>query len=103
VVLFPSAKQAAAFFDMSAKQWPACHEYTHTQSGSQWTAGHISNANGVLSTTATQQNTGPHDWACGRALAVRNNVIIDVNTCSADPKDTAVNIANQIAAKVPMR
>jgi hypothetical protein len=103
VVLFPSAKQAAAFFDMSAKQWPACHEYTHTQSGSEWTAGHIANVNGVLSTTATQQNTGPHEWACGRALAARNNVIVDVNTCSADPKDTAVNIANQIAAKVPVQ
>jgi PknH-like extracellular domain len=38
---------------------------------------------------------------CGRALAARNNVIIDVNTCSADPSDSAVNIADQIAAKVP--
>ncbi|MGH3560285.1 MAG: sensor domain-containing protein, partial [Mycobacterium sp.] len=103
VVLFPTAKQATAFFNTSAKQWPACHEYTHIQSGSHWTAGSISNANGVLSTTATQEDASAPGWACGRALAVRNNVIVDVNTCSADPKDTAVNIANQIAAKVPMR
>ncbi len=39
--------------------------------------------------------------ACGRALAVKNNVIVDVNTCSADPKNSAVDIANQIAGKVP--
>jgi hypothetical protein len=103
VVLFPSAKQADAFFAVSAKQWPACHQYTHTQSGSEWTPGPISNANGTLSTIATQQNAKAPGWACGRALAVRNNIIVDVNTCSADPKDSAVNIANQIAAKVPAK
>ncbi len=101
VVLFPSAKRAAAFVDIAAELWPSCHDYTHTQSGSQWAAGPISKANGVLSTTATQRNAGNSAWACGRALAARNNVVIDVNTCSADPKDTAVDIANQIAAKVP--
>jgi hypothetical protein len=100
VVLFPSAKQASAFVAASAQQWPACREYTHTQSGSLWAAGPISNANGILSTTATQQNANEPGWACGRALAVRNNVVIDVNTCSANPADSAVNIANQIAAKV---
>ena len=34
VVLFPSAKQAGAFFTASAKQWPACRKYTHTQTNS---------------------------------------------------------------------
>lgn len=102
VVLYPTAKQAAAFFESSAKQWPACHQYRHLQSGSEWTAGQSANTNGVLSTVATQDNAGKDGWACGRALVVRNNVIVDVNTCSADPKDTAVTIANQIAAKVPM-
>jgi PknH-like extracellular domain len=101
LVLFPTAKQASAFFTASAKQWPACHQYTHIQSGSEWTAGSISNTNGTLSTIATQLNAKAGGWACGRALAVRNNVIIDVNTCSADPKSSAVDIANQIAAKVP--
>jgi hypothetical protein len=100
VVRFPSAKQASAFFTASAQQWPACHEYTHTQSGSLWAAGPISNQNGTLSATATQQNANAPGWACGRALAARNNVVIDVNTCSANPADSAVNIANQIAAKV---
>ena len=101
VVLFPSAKQAGAFFTASVQQWPACRQYTHTQSGSLWDVGPISNTNGTLSTTATQQNANEPGWACGRALAQRNNVLIDVNTCSADPADSAVNIANQIAARVP--
>ena len=100
VVLFASAKQASEFFTASAQQWPTCHQYTHTQTGSVWTVGPISNANGTLNTTATEQNAKAPGWACGRALATRNNVVIDVNTCSSSPGDSAVNIANQIAAKV---
>jgi PknH-like extracellular domain len=101
VVFFPSAKQAGAFFNVSAQQWPACHQYTHTQTNSEWAVGPVSNANGALSTSATQQNANAPGWACGRALAIKNNIVIDVNTCSANPADSAVNIANQIAAKVP--
>jgi PknH-like extracellular domain len=102
VVLFPTAKQASDFFTSSAQQWQACPGYTHVQSKTQWTVGTISNTNGVLSTTTTLQDPPSSGWkACGRALAVKNNVIIDVNTCSVDPKNSAVDIANQIAAKVP--
>lgn len=100
VVLFPSAKLASAFFIASAGQWPACHQYTHIQSGSQWAVGPIANANGTLSTITTQQNAKAPGWACGRALATRNNIVVDVNTCSANPGDSAVKIANQIAARV---
>ena len=100
VVLFPIVENAGAFFDASAQQWPICRQYTHTQSQSQWSVGQISNANGTLSTTATQQNASAPGWGCGRALALRNNVIIDINTCSANPADSALTIADQIAANV---
>jgi hypothetical protein len=103
VVLFPSAERAEEFFKASAQQWPACRQYSHIQSGSQWTVGPIANANGVLSTLATQQEAKAPGWACGRALAARNNVVIDVNTCSPAPGNSAVDIANQIAAKVQRR
>jgi hypothetical protein len=103
VVLFPLVEKAGAFFDASAQQWPACHQYTHTQSDSQWSVGQISNTNGTLSTTATQQNASAPGWGCGRALALRNNVIIDINTCSANPADSALKIADQIAANVTAR
>ena len=85
VVLFPTVEKAGALFDASAQQWPACRQYTHTQSESQWSVGQISNANGTLSTTATQQNASAPGWGCGRALALRNNVIIDINTCAPTP------------------
>ena len=103
VVLFPIAETAGAFFDASAQQWPACRQYAHTQSESQWSVGQISNANGKLSTTVTQQNAGASGWGCGRALALANNVIVDINTCSANPADSALKIAEQIATNVAAR
>ena len=103
VVLFPTVESAGAFLDASAQQWPACRQYTHTQSETQWSVGQISNANRTLSTTATQQNASAPGWGCGRALALRNNVIIDINTCSTNPADSAVKIADQIAANVSAR
>jgi hypothetical protein len=103
VVLFPTTKQARVFFMSSGLRWPACHQYTHTQSGTKWTVEPMSDANGALSTISTQQQAKTGGWACGRALAVKNNVIVDVNTCSANPASSAVDIANQIVAKVAAR
>lgn len=98
VVLFPSASQAAAFFTASAQRWPACHQSTPADAVS--TVGPVSNTNGTLSTSITQQNKNAPDSVCERALTVNNNVAIDISTCGA-PSDSAVNIAHQIAAKLP--
>jgi PknH-like extracellular domain len=103
VVLFPTVEIAGAFLDTSAQQWPTCRQYTHTQSETQWSVGQISNANGILSTTATQQNASAPGWGCGRALVLKNNVIIDINTCSANPADSALKIADHIATNVTAR
>lgn len=103
VVLYPLVKKAQGFLDASAQRWPGCHEYTHLQSGTKWTVGPITHADDVLSTVATLQEAAAPGWACGHALALENNVIIDVNTCSANPGDSAVRIAKQIAEKVAAR
>lgn len=103
VVLFPTVEKARAFLDASTQQWPVCREYTHTQSGSQWFVEQISHADDLMSATARQKDAAAPGWGCGRALALRNNVIIDVNTCSADPADTAPRIADQIGAMVTAR
>jgi hypothetical protein len=102
VVLFPFASDAAAFFTTSAQRWPACHRYTITSPGqpdSVWTAGAVTNTNGTLS--ASQSAEGGNGYACQRALTVANNVAIDVMACSNSPADSGVDIAHQIAAKVP--
>jgi hypothetical protein len=100
VVLFGNADQAKAFYESSARQWPACTHYTHTQSGSLWDVAPVSDKDGMLSTITTQSNAKAGGWACGRALTAHNNVVVDVNTCSAKPGDSAVRIAQQIAARV---
>lgn len=100
VVQFPYQEKAAAFFDLSANQWPACRQFTHTQSGYVYDVGQIVNNGHIVSTTATMQEAKAPGWGCGRALALRNNIIIDVNTCSADPADSAVRIASAIGGKV---
>lgn len=101
LVLFPSAGQAASFFTASSQRWPACsnRQYTYTDPNGVWDVGPVTNSNGTLSVMRTQENVG--GWACQRALTVRNNVAIDIQTCSYNPADAAVNIAGQIAGKVP--
>ena len=108
VVLFPSAREAEAFFAASAQRWSACanRQFTHTEASKPeelWTVGPVSNTNGTLSATKIQVRPKPvmAGWGCQRALTVANNVVIDVSACSGPTSDAAVNIAHQIAAKVP--
>ena len=104
VVAFPSANDAARFFSASAQRgWQACsnRQYDNVDAGKPdkvWTVGPIANTNGTLSTTDTLK--GGNGWSCQRALTVSNNIAIDVAACSDNPGDAAVNIADQIAAKV---
>jgi hypothetical protein len=56
--------------------------------------------NGMLTISATQVDLPT--WTIQRALTVRNNVVIDVKAMSYSPSSQlAVDIARQIAAKVP--
>jgi hypothetical protein len=106
VVSFPSADRAAAFFTASSQRWLACSNRTFTYTVNKpgtadlvYDAGPVSNRDGILSDTFTQEGTG--GWACQRALTVTNNIAIDITACSLNPADSAVDIAHQIAAKVP--
>jgi hypothetical protein len=103
VVLYPLVDKAAAFLDHSAQQWRMCQQYTHIQSNTQWSVGPIVYAGGALSTTVTEQDAAAPGWGCGRAMSLKNNVVIDINTCSAAPGDSALKIANQIAKNVAAR
>jgi serine/threonine kinase PknH len=107
VVLFPSAQGARAFFAASAQRWPACANRQHdetTPAGrtEAHTVGPVSNTNGTLSATITGVLArNGSSGACERALTVANNVAIDIDACGENPSGAAVNIAHQIAAKVP--
>jgi hypothetical protein len=114
VALFPSARQAAAFFTASSESWQACSNdsFSHTMTGGRdvWDVGPISNTNGILSTAARISHViydkpapqGGGGLTGQRVLTVRNNVVIDIFTASSTANDpAAANIAAQIAAKVP--
>lgn len=106
VVSFPSAQDARAFFAASAQSWPACASRSHDQTtpDGQTVAhavGPVSNTNGTLSATVTGVLArNGSSGACERALTVANNVAIDIDACGENPSGAAVNIADQIAAKV---
>jgi hypothetical protein len=114
VVLFSSAHDAGAFFTASAQRWPACanRQYHDAVAGKPdvvLTVGPVSNTNGTLSASSTAgggNSSLTWNWnSCQRALTVANNVVIDVLACSGNRSDSqsdaAVNIAHEIAAKVP--
>jgi hypothetical protein len=104
VVAFPSARDANAFYDASAQGWPACSERRYSDVNPNppdtvWTVSDITKDNGTLITTQVQE--GGDGWTCQRALTVRNNVAVDIVTCTYSQFGApAVDIAAQIAAKV---
>ncbi len=101
VVLFSSPQDASSFFTASTKSWGACsnRQFTLTMNGNSQvqTVSPVSNTNGTLSATITGANSA---GSCDRALTVAYNVAVDIFTCGGPP-GSAVNIAHQIAAKVP--
>ena len=114
VVLFSSAQDARAFFTASTQRWQACsnRQYTETHTGKPdtlFTVGPVSNTNGTLGYTTTENpyivGNLEYGGICQRALTVANNVVIDVLACRRSQSDAAsgaaANIAHQIAAKVP--
>jgi serine/threonine kinase PknH len=112
VVSFSSAMKAGAFYTESTQSWLACanRQLTVADRGNPssgiWAVGPVSNTNGILSTTKTlvSNNGTPSDGrrTCQRALTVANNVAIDILACSFGlPAGAVINIAQQIAAKVP--
>lgn len=103
VVAFPSPKDAAAFYAASISSWSSCsnRQLTDTNgSGSwAWSVGAMS-TQGLLTISATSVNNPT--WTLQRALTVKTNVVIDISAASYSPStQLAVDIANQIAAKVP--
>jgi serine/threonine protein kinase len=101
VVLFSTPQEAASSFTAAARGWEACsnHQFTISANGNSQvnTVGSVANTDGMLSATVAPANSL---GGCERALTAANNVVVDVTVC-AGPQGAAVNIAHQIAARVP--
>ncbi|WP_156746579.1 sensor domain-containing protein [Mycobacterium sp. E1715] len=102
-VYFGTAKAANDFAAKQAQAWPRCngaslHLTTRREPTSVWTAGTATNRDGMLSITNTQEGAG--GWQCQRALAARNNIVIDVRNCGENRTDQAITIATRMAERV---
>lgn len=104
VIAYPSARQANTFYTAAARRWSGCADRRFTdhptgQPDIGWKVGAAHNLGGTLSTSKAQDDAS--GWNCQRALTVRNNIVIDIETCGSFlPGGSAVDLAQQIAAKV---
>ncbi|HEY3994536.1 MAG TPA: sensor domain-containing protein [Mycobacterium sp.] len=105
VVAYPSAHEAKALYESSVGNWAACasrqfSDAPKNQTGTVWTVSDTHQVGGTLSISEVQE--GGRGWSCQRALTARNNVAIDTVTCAYFlAGGSAVDIAQQIAAKIP--
>ena len=107
VVNYPSTDAARAFFDQSSDRWSQCtdHNVNITLNGKmlpKWHSGTLTKTEDQLAIPFTRGNVGAVD-PCQRALAMSNNVIIDVQACRRDGSDVtqATAVADGIEAKLP--
>ncbi|MEE6177288.1 sensor domain-containing protein [Mycobacterium sp. 050134] len=103
VVNFPTAQLAGDYATAQAQAWARCagKSLTSTAAGEQpvtWTVGSTSNRDGTVSVLLTQE--GAAGWGCQRAMAVRDNIVIDTRSCGFNRTDQAVAIATKIADRV---
>ena len=102
VAAFPSALVAQRFWDGEAKRWNACTDQRLTLDNDiQIVFTDVrTSPDGTL--TLKQTSSGGLGIGCGRALRVRNNVVIDVAMCfSSDDPTNAAAITNRIAERGP--
>jgi hypothetical protein len=103
VVSYPAADAARRFFAESADRWSHCsnHVVNMTQSGRSQitlTFGGLTKTDTALTMALSSSGGGA---SCQRALAVDNNLIIDVSACGQTVSDQASSIVSKIEARVP--
>ncbi|OBK16024.1 serine/threonine-protein kinase PknH/PknJ, partial [Mycobacterium asiaticum] len=101
-ISFPTAAKAEAFMDTSLGKWKNCAGKTVTVTNKgktyRWTFHEVDGAPPEISVLDVQE--GANGWECQRAMAVANNIIIDVNACGYQITDQGHRIADKIVAKV---
>jgi PknH-like extracellular domain len=104
VASYLSADAAKKFFADSADRWSNCSNHRVNMTSTDYP--HTTLAFGGLTKTATEltmplTRTRGDMRACQRALAVDNNVIIDVAACGQTIGNQASSIVSKIEARIP--
>lgn len=106
VVAFPAGLAAHDFYASQVTAWANCDDRRidlHDPGdpvAHYWTLSKARVEDGVLTITRVQEEGGG-SWACQRALTASNNVVVDISACAENVGDRGVQIANQIAKKIP--
>ncbi|MGH3645420.1 MAG: sensor domain-containing protein [Mycobacterium sp.] len=107
VVNYPSTDAARGFFEQSSDRWSKCtnHNVNITLNDKplpKWRSGELTKTDTELAIPFTRGNPSGVD-SCQRALAVTNNVVVDVQACKRDSSTVtqAVAVAEAIEAKLP--
>ena len=103
VIAFPSAAVAEKALADQTTQWSSCagRSFTVGQNDQRQhrTFGPLTNTAGTLAITHTLEGT--LHLGCQHALAVRNNLAIDVAACRIDATNQGIDVLNAIAGKIP--
>ena len=101
-VTFPTADKAKAYLQTSLGKWKNCAGKTITVTAKsktyRWTFAEVEGAFPKITVVDTQE--AANGWECQRALAVANNVVVDINACGFHIVDQGSQIADKIVAKV---
>lgn len=107
VVPFQDATAAEHYVAAAKARWDTCANRSVNLRPSAdadgatsfWTVGPVIDADGIISTTRTQD--GGAGWLCHTGLAARNNVVINVHFCGRDlPESVVGTYVTQVAAKI---
>ena len=103
VISFSNADAAKKLLAEQQSQWTSCSArsdaYVPTPPSPQlWVAGTPADIDGTMVMTQTLKDGG--GMQCQRALAVRNNIAVDVSACRYDVVEQALDIVHGIAAKI---
>lgn len=105
VISFPNADAAKKLLAEQQSQWASCSGRTLTltlpapPTPQLWSVGTPADMDGAMTMTQTLKDGG--GMQCQRALAVRNNIAIDVSACRYDISEQALEVVHGIAAKIP--
>ncbi len=105
VISFPTADAAKKLLVEQQSQWASCSGRTLSlafptpPTPQLWIVGTPADMDGTMTMTQTLKDAG--GMQCQRALAVRDNVAIDVSACRYDIAEQALDIVHGIAAKIP--
>jgi hypothetical protein len=105
VAAFLTAEQAGQFMDAQSRQWGQCanRTLTFTYPGTaplHMDVGPVNTTSDGIRTVTQKLDYTPSQQHCDHALAVRDNVVIDVQACSTTPGDHTVTIVRDITAKI---